>query len=124
MYNIRRGVNAKEDVLQQVLRAVIDCCSYANEDGTQSITMDMVMSQERIGDNVNMTRCMIARQLSNLGYNNESIACALCRSESTIRDMLKRGDDFRDTRYAYRLAESEADIRIKAIKESIKQSDK
>lgn len=117
-------MNVKEDVLQQVLRAVIDCCSYEMEDGKQSITMDMIMSTERIGDNVNMTRCMIVRQLNNLGYNNESIAAVLCRSESTIRDMLKRGDDFRDTRYAYRLAEDEVEVRIKAIKDSMKRAEK
>ena len=98
------------------MQIVLDCCSYENDDGTPSITMGMVMSQERLGDNVGMTRCMIARQLNNMGFNNESIARVLGRSESTIRDMLKRGDDFRDTLYAYRLAEEEAEIRIKALK--------
>lgn len=111
-------MNRKEEVLQSVMRIVIDCCSYENDDGTQSITIDMLMSPERIGDNVNMTRCMLARQLNNMGYNNESIARILGRSESTIRDMLKRGDDFRDTRYAYRLAEGEVEVRIKALKAS------
>lgn len=116
-------MNKKEEVLKRIVQAVIDCCSYENDDGTQNITIDMVVSQDRIGDNVNMTRCIIARQLHGLGYNNESIARFFGRSESTIRDMLKRGDDFRDTRYIYKLAEMEAEIRVRAIKESAKDID-
>ena len=116
-------MNTKEDVLKSVMQIVVDCCSYEKDDGSPDITMDMVMSLDRIGDNVNMTRCMIARQLNNMGYNNESIARVLGRSDSTVRDMLKRSDDFRDTRYAYRLAEDEAEIRIKALKRAIKRDD-
>lgn len=113
-------MNRKEEILKRVIQAIVDCCSYENEDGSNSITVGMIMSEERIGDNVNMTRCILARQLTNMGYNNESIARVMCRSESTIRDMLKRGDDFRDTRYAYRIAEREAEVRVKAIKETMK----
>lgn len=112
-------MNNKETTLKSIIQAVIDCCSYENDDGTQSITMDMVLGPERIGDNVNMTRCILVRQLNSMGYNNESIARTLGRSESTIRDMLRRGDDFRDTSHAYRLAESEVKVRIKAIKNDV-----
>lgn len=116
-------MNNKEQTLQKILQIVIDCCSYDNGDGTQSITIEMLISPERIGDNVNMTRCIVAKQLSGMGYNNESIARILGRSESTVRDMLKRGEDFRDTSCAYRIAEREADIRIKAIKEDFRKKE-
>lgn len=108
-------MNRKEDVLKRVVQAAIDCCSYENADGTLSITAEMVMSTDRLGENVSMTRCMLAKKLNGLGYNNESIGRALGRSESTVRDMLRRSEDFRATRYAYRVAEGELDVRVKAI---------
>lgn len=108
-------MNVKEDVVRQLLEIVASCCSYTRKDGSQSITPDDIVSKERIGDNVNLTRCIFARQMKVMGFTTETIADILQRNESTIRDMIIRGGDMEVTNYAYRVASSDVTQHCKSL---------
>lgn len=108
-------MNIKEDVVSKILVIVAACCSYTRKDGSQSITPEDIVSAERIGDNVNLTRCIFARQMKVMGFTTETIADILQRKESTVRDMIIRGGDMEITNYAYRVASSDVTQRCKAL---------
>ena len=108
-------MNKKQNAIYEVVDAVVECCSYERPDGSRNITRQMVLSPERISENCDMTRCILVRQLKVMGYTNESIADILGRSETTIRDMFQRGDNYDLSSYAYHIAAAEAAIKLRIL---------
>lgn len=105
----------KEDFVYRILEIVAECCSYTRRDGTRSISVDDIVSKERIGDNVNLTRCIFARQMKAFGFTTETIADILQRQETTIRDMIVKGGDMEVTNYAYRVASADVTNKCKSL---------
>lgn len=108
-------MNNKETFLYKIVEAVVSCCATRLADGSMSVTVEDVLSQERIGEVAHMTRCILVRQISVMGYSVETIAGLLGRREATIRDMLIRGNDLELTSYAYHIAAAEATLKCKQL---------
>lgn len=100
-------MSTKEEIVEKILEIAAQCCSYTNKDGSRSFTASDIVSKERIGDNVNLTRCIVVRQMKHMGFTTETIAHILNRTESTIRDMVTKGMEAEDTSCAYRIAADE-----------------
>lgn len=108
-------MNNKESFLYKVVEAVVSCCATRLADGSMSVTTEDVLSKDRIGECANMTRCILVRQLGVMGYSIETIAGILQRTESTVRDMMNRGNDFELTSYAYHIASAESALKCKKL---------
>ena len=100
-------MSVKEELVGKILEIAAECCSYTNPDGTRSITPSDITSRERISDNVNLTRCIFARQMKVMGFTTETVAQIINRTESTIRDMILKGGDAEKTSCAYRISAEE-----------------
>lgn len=108
-------MNDKETFLYKIVEAVVSCCATRLADGTMTVTAEDVLSKERIGEVAHMTRCILVRQINVMGYSVETIAGILQRSESTVRDMLIRGNELELTSYAYHIAAAEATLKCKKL---------
>lgn len=100
-------MSIKEEIVGKILEIAAECCSYTNFDGTRSFSVNDIVSKERIGDNVNLTRYIVARQMKAMGFTTETVAQVLNRTESTIRDMVLKGGDAEKTSCAYRISSEE-----------------
>lgn len=100
-------MNEKEEIVWKILEVAASCCSYTKADGSKSITPYDIVSKERIGDNVNLTRYIVVRQMKMMGFTTETIAQILNRTESTIRDMVIKGGEAEETSQAYRISADE-----------------
>lgn len=108
-------MNEKEEIVWKILETAATCCSYTKSDGSKSITPNDIVSKERIGDNVNLTRCIVVRQMKMMGFTTETIAQILNRTESTIRDMITKGGEAEETSYAYRISADETKRKCSAL---------
>lgn len=108
-------MNDKEKTIYQVLDIVVDCCSM-DIDGRPSVSAEDVLGKSR-QSNIVLTRCIFITQMLFLGYTTATIALLLHRSETAIRHLLEVAHQSRLTSKAYRLAEAEATLRCKNIKE-------
>lgn len=108
-------MSVKENIVTQILEIAADCCSYTNKDGSKSIKASDIVSKERIGDNVNLTRCIVVRQMKCMGFTTETLSHILNRTESTIRDMVIKGGEAEETSQAYRISAEEVKTKCASL---------
>lgn len=100
-------------MIEEILKIVVACCTI-DIDGAEAVTCEDVLSPNR-SENVNMTRCLFATQMTFMGYSRTTIANVLHRSEKTIGNILIQAHHYRIVSYAYRLAEAESTLKMKEI---------
>lgn len=106
-------MNNKQGIVNAAIEIVISCTAYEKPNGELSICREDILSTKRNGDNVGMVRCILCRVMLLLGFTKESIADLLNRTVETINDMLQRGNIYEETSYVYRVAQEEAEGKIK-----------
>lgn len=103
----------KQDLIEKVLDIVVECCKV-DVYGVEIITKEELLGECR-NENACMTRCIFVTQMMFIGFSRSTIAALLHRSEKSVDRMLKQAHNYRITSYAYRLAEAESTIKLKAI---------
>lgn len=99
----------KESELYRIVDIVVGCCATKVDDnGTMSVTRKDVLSNLCRKENVVMTRTILAEMIVYAGYSVTTIAQLLHRTNASVRKMLAKATEYRQSSRAFRIAEAEA----------------
>lgn len=106
-------MNNKESTFYKVVSIVVECCA-TNIDGVDNITIDAVLSKNRL-ENVVMTRQIVVMHLLTFGYTKTTIAQILHCTQANVRKLLADGYANLGSNKVFRLAYAEATLRCKEL---------
>lgn len=106
-------MNRKQELINKIIDIVLECCNTEIY-GVEPITHDDLLGPDR-SENVVMTRCIFVTQMIFMGFSRTTVANILHRNEKTIGNILTQAHQYRITSCAYRIAEAESTIEMKAI---------
>lgn len=97
--------NNKQKELNRIINNCISCCII--KDGTNQIVKNKVLGKAR-SENIVMTRCVCVNQLLKAGFNVCTIAEALHKTPTSIRNIKRISTIIEKFSKAYRISLSEA----------------
>ena len=98
-------VNNKQKELNKIIDNCISCC--ITKEGTNQVVKEKVLGKAR-SINIVMTRCVCVNQLFKAGFNVCTIAEALHKTPTSIRNIKRVSLTMEKSYKAYRIALAEA----------------
>lgn len=112
-------MNNKSEWLLRVVDTVVDCCSMeVDSSGRRNMTRDDVLGKSR-SENIVMTRCIVAMLIVGEGYSVSTVAMLMNRTSHAVRKMIESGHQYQMTSRAFRIANAEATLAVKAMGENM-----
>jgi len=104
-------MNRKAEYINRIIDIVVECCSADIGGGRQSFTRDDLLGNSR-AENVVMSRCILVMLILTEGYTVTTCSQILGMTPHAVRNLRNKGNDYQFSSRAFRIASSEATLKV------------